>query len=1020
MKYLLISFFIIFYQSGYTQSAFPAGVANTYTLSGKEGYNGFIYCTIQFAPDGTIYTCDYSGNVEIHGNNYSIKLDSLKKGTLIGAFKIIDSSEVWAISVKNIIVIKNKKVSSIIELPVNTFSYAYRGDKKSIYVFSISQKKAETWLVSAEGKFKLSTSDFEFNANDGGIYEVAKSEIWLIKREKSELLMYQFDTIKSDFVFKKSYSGFYWVWNIIDENNFYASNRVSAHNMGYRVTNGTVNKLKTTFSTGLANSYYLLGGNGSRSEALYKYNNNKYFTVNIDSNLNLQKKILFSSADEITAANKNISGHYYFGFTSNRPLLIFPYIKKYPSIFNNNNSSAIFTVKEDTAGSIWAGSYQSNLSVLTKGKIKEIKDNSYKMMNGGSYYGNHMYLIGEGSAGLLQYDMKGNAKKVNSPSTGFYTYVSKDKKHFYYTTINQLGLWQTTTESLQTLNPVWNKIDSTKGNKINNILTIAEDTVGRIWCGHSRSGIVIYNPATNKAQTWRIDKNETHFGAFSSLTDKQGTIWMGSGNGLWYYNDYSKEASPQNCHQINHPLLSSGKLITALTLYDKWLVIAAYDKVLLFDLKSFYENKKTVLRYLNPYEAAFTSFTEQNTMLTAKDSSVWFSTSDMLYQWDIKNWLVLPVYKIKNEVVVISNAKEISLTEGSIVSFAPGFNSFDIHVQYVSPDNMPRYTSAALIKDGDTVLLPEPGLQSIYNIKNIAADNYNFILDVFETDGTTTRYIYPITIKKYLWQLWWFWAVLSAATVGVFFYLYNLKRKKQLAEEKAKTKEAELQSFKNEQEKKLANLHLVTLSSQFRPHFILNALNTIGAQMDDKPEAESVLSRLGESVNLIFNHAQQHKILHPFENEWSLVKNVIHIHTLMYLKKLEVDWPDSSIIEKVKNIQVPLGILQIPVENALLHGLSNKEKGPWNLSIAISEKEKIVVIAITDNGVGRKQSATLSNFTKHGTGTKNQTEIINIINATNNEKISITYKDDVYIDGNVAYGTEVLIEIPKQLNYDNR
>lgn len=42
-----------------------------------------------------------------------------------------------------------------------------------------------------------------------------------------------------------------------------------------------------------------------------------------------------------------------------------------------------------------------------------------------------MYLIGEGIGGLLQYDMQGNAKKLNT-NTGFYTFVSKSKKIFIF------------------------------------------------------------------------------------------------------------------------------------------------------------------------------------------------------------------------------------------------------------------------------------------------------------------------------------------------------------------------------------------------------------------------------------------------------------------------------------------------------------------------------------------------------------------------------------------------------------
>lgn len=135
-----------------------------------------------------------------------------------------------------------------------------------------------------------------------------------------------------------------------------------------------------------------------------------------------------------------------------------------------------------------------------------------------------------------------------------------------------------------------------------------------------------------------LPKKETSFGAFSSLTDAKGTVWLGSGtNGLWYYNDYSKNPSPLNCKKINHPLLGNSNAITSLTIYKNWLVISGYDKMMLLNLDSFHLKNKIILRYLNPQEAGFTSFTEQNTSLTSTtDSTVWFSSSDMLYQWDVK------------------------------------------------------------------------------------------------------------------------------------------------------------------------------------------------------------------------------------------------------------------------------------------------------------------------------------------------------------------------------------------------
>ena len=193
----------------------------------------------------------------------------------------------------------------------------------------------------------------------------------------------------------------------------------------------------------------------------------------------------------------------------------------------------------------------------------------------------------------------------------------------------------------------------------------------------------------------------------------------------------------------------------------------------------------------------------------------------------------------------------------------------------------------------------------------------------------------------------------------------------------------------------------------------MNALNAIGAGSEDKPEQESILSRLGESVNLIFNHAKEQKTTHTFSNEWKLAINVIEIHRLMYLKELQLKLPSQALLDEVSNIQVPLGLVQIPVENALLHGLNNRLVPPWILNIDIESQTKSVNIIITDNGVGRPKSATLSNFTKHGTGSKNLHEVVRILNENSGNKINILYKDNIIKDTAGNYGTQVIIQIPK-------
>ncbi len=1001
--------------SGFSQLPVPAGLANSCTLDEKQGYDGFNYATIFHAPSGKVYTRTYDGLIAIHGNNYTNTLPAISGQAATGGnFIEISENEAWFYDSKKIVVIKQDTIFKSVPYPEESLlTTDFKGG-----ILCIFKNRSATDLYFFNGEtLRLLKSEMNVEVtHQSALFKAASGKIYFITTRAGELHIYEIMQGQVSLRFLKSYTlGNAKTYSLQDENNLVIQGTGSNTDV-YSIRNGLPERIRPDNNTVTDLS---LIQELSYPFGLKRADDRTSFLFDITKQETDLPNIL-------TLENMNLCNFekYYGSFytsTLNKPQRIFTTLKKYPFIFTNNTASSIFSVQEDVTGNIWAGSYRGGVSVLRDNRSVQLPGFSHRITNGGCTTPEHVYLLCEGvENGILQIDRNRKVRLLTKGINGFYTFISNDKKSFYYGTAEYNGLWETSLEGIERGLPVWNKIDSSKGISLRNVLTITEDKAGNIWCGHPKRGIAVYNPKTGKARTWLTDKKETTFGAYSSLTDNQGTVWLGSGDkGLWYYNDYTREPSPENCKRIDHPLLNSGKSLMALSVYNNWLLISGYDKMMLLNLDSFYVRNKIILRYLNPQEASFTSVTEQNTLLTSrKDSSVWFSTSDMLYQWDVKKWLSLPVYPVKTSVFITSNGVNTELSDSKDNSFSPGFGSFDIHIRYLSPDNMPRYTRFTMVKDGDSILFPEPDLQNIYPVKNISSGDYRFILEVFEMDGRITRYTYQIHIQKFLWQQWWFWISLSILLISLAAYFLNQKRKRQLAEQKVKTKEAELLTLKSEQERKIATLKLASLSSQFRPHFILNALNTIGAQMDDNPEAETVLSRLGESVNIIFNHAKQQYILHSFTNEWKLVKNVIDIHRLMYLKALNFTLPDEEMIWLFQDFRVPMGILQIPVENALLHGLSNKETGPWNLSIHLLKTDHYAIVNINDNGVGRKKSASLSNFTKHGTGTKNLTEIISIINDANADKITITYKDEQNATGEEASGTTVIIEIPINLNYE--
>ena len=634
-----------------------------------------------------------------------------------------------------------------------------------------------------------------------------------------------------------------------------------------------------------------------------------------------------------------------------------------------------------------------------------------KITNGGCVLHDKIYLVSEAEYnGLLQCSSNSSNRKITNNVTGFINFVDTANKILYFGT-HQKGLYYTSFSNLNKAIVDWKIVDKKQGLNLFNILTITKDKKGRIWLGHSSRGWAVYYPKQNKATTFLIENNQTNFGTLSSCTDTKGTVWLGTKQqGLLYYNNYAADTvNPHDIKAIVHPLLPKDKAITAMVQHGNWLIMGVKNYYVAFDLATWYSTGKVLVKYLNPQEANFTSETEQNTLLVDKrDSSVWFSTNDMLYQWDFKSWLQLPNYTATPTVDIHYSSIDSTILANNTFYLKPTQNTINLQIWFQTVDNMPRYLATAFGKVDDSLTFENPTLNTHYTFSNLASGKYVFKVLICQSNGSVSYHQYYITVNKFWWQHWWVWLLACLVVFTPFLLWLNGKRK-----------QAVLFAEKEEQKKQLANLQLITLSNQFRPHFILNALNAIGTQLHGKPKAESVLSRLGESVNIIFNQSLKNKPTQSFANEWKLVTNIIQLHQLMYLQNVVCTLPSNEELQQLETIELPMGILQIPVENALVHGLGNNIDTTNNkIKITINETENNVEFVINDTGIGRAKALQLSNFTKHGMGTKNLLAIIEMLNKNNTTKITFVYEDDIYELNSIKYGTRVTITIPKQFYYE--
>ena len=732
--------------------------------------------------------------------------------------------------------------------------------------------------------------------------------------------------------------------------------------------------------------------------SFYHYNNKKYSTF---FNFNAQ----FSPAFNTSMAESVFRNRYspetaslYFG-TGNHLMRAFKFIRKYPRLYNNTNSGQIFSLNQTADGKIWAGSYNGNISVIENGKITESNIHEHRILNGGLAFGNKMILNAEGGNGILLFENPNQYKKISDTIYSFYNFISS--KNTLYSGTRAYGLMYKSTKYLENAKIHWKFAGKKEGILLQNCLTIAEDRFGNIWTGRSGEGIAVYQPQKNKGKTWLTTNKEIPFGSMTMLKDTRNTLWMGTSKGNLVYWDgkHQDDFSVKNFKKINHPLLSDSELrITFIHQWKNWLVLGAEDRVLLFDLSSWYQSGKAIVKYLNPVEASFSNVTEQNTVFTDfRDQSLWFSTSDMLYQWDIDNWLKLPNYKVIPQLRIKNGEDFFTKKINQDLELKPTQNSFDIELLYQTKDNMPRFISGALVKKGDPFLPEKPSITNAFHFQNLSSGDYIFYALVCQQDGTFNTYEFPIEIEKFLWQKWWFWLLMSLFPLGFMFYYFQNKK--------------EIEKRKKE----IMQLNVNTLSNQFRPHFMLNALNSLGTEMDDKPHAEKVISRIGENINLMYDYSQNKKFYTSFQNEWKLVENTIEIQKIIFIKELEVQINHQELIPI--DYKIPMGIVQVCVENALLHGIRHRKKAPYLLTINFSNSETHYCIDIIDKGVGRKKSAEIYNFKSKGTGLKNILALIDIINSEIPNAITLTIKDDVFEDENYP-GTQVRIQMMKKINYE--
>lgn len=192
------------------------------------------------------------------------------------------------------------------------------------------------------------------------------------------------------------------------------------------------------------------------------------------------------------------------------------------------------------------------------------------------------------------------------------------------------------------------------------------------------------------------------------------------------------------------------------------------------------------------------------------------------------------------------------------------------------------------------------------------------------------------------------------------------------------------------------------------PHFFLNVLALLNGATGQPETLKEKIRSLSILLRKVIENIDE--IAVPLERELEAVKAYIDLQKGFVPEPFVVDYQTESI-----NLQqnIPAMVMQIPVENAIKHGLLPLE-GEKCLSIKIQSQADKLNIQIEDNGIGL--SAAQGRSTGTGTGLKTLQQIIYMLNSKNKQQITLAINEKDTNKGQTK-GTLVDIVIPENYNY---
>ncbi|HEX3167299.1 MAG TPA: two-component regulator propeller domain-containing protein [Chitinophagaceae bacterium] len=527
-----------------------------------------------------------------------------------------------------------------------------------------------------------------------------------------------------------------------------------------------------------------------------------------------------------------------------------------------------------------------------------------------------------------------------------------------------------------------------KNDTVDNLLNgevrvIFEDNKGLIWLGTVRNGLIEYNRTTGELKHFTSAINDrfslaTNF-VCSITEDHKGIIWVGTNSGLCCFNE-ARRTFTRFSEKEGLPNVHVGQLLVD----DK-------DRIWMSTNKG--------LSVLNENRTAFTNYDPSDGLQgwEFNDQSA-FKTHDGYFCYCGKNGFNIfhPDSIGKNKFIPPLLLKRITIFDQPLpmdssysnlkslrLSYKKNFFSFEFAaLNYDHPEK--NQYACQLINFDEKIR--QLGTNRVVSYTNVPPGDYKLKVMASNNDNVWNEYGYELalSIGPPFWKTWWFRSIMIIAFLGAVFLFFKIRENRIKKEEARQT----------EINKQIAEIRMVALRAQMNPHFIFNSLNSVQhfINIREKEEALNYLSKFSKLIRKILENSRENTV--SLSNELQLLELYIQLEQLRFSNKFEYHIKVDERID-IENTEIPPLLIQPYVENAILHGLINKN-GKGDLWFSLEKNDGLLICKIEDNGIGRAKAQEIEQTkdSKHRSlGIKVTNERISTLSALLKHKAEVLIED---------------------------